>query len=60
MDKDRIKGKIKQFEGKVQEAKGDLTNSNADKAKGSAKVVEGKVQEKYGQAKDAVRKVLDK
>lgn len=56
MDKDRIKGKVKQLEGKVQEAAGDLTHSNKERVKGAAKVAEGKVQEQFGKAKDAVRK----
>jgi len=56
MDKDRVKGKVKQMEGRLQEAKGSLTGSNSDKAKGAAKETEGKIQEGFGKAKDAVRK----
>ncbi len=56
MDKDRIKGKVKQIEGELQKAKGKLTHSKSDKIVGEAKVVEGKVEEQYGKAKDAVRK----
>ena len=58
MDKDRIKGKVKQVEGKVQEAAGVLTDSNKTKLKGKMKVAEGKVQESYGDAKDSVRKAI--
>ena len=56
MDKDRMIGKVKQVEGKVQEAAGALTDSNKTKFKGKAKVAEGKLQENYGEAKDSVRK----
>lgn len=60
MDKDRIKGKIKQFEGKVQRAKGNLTDSNRDKVAGAAKENEGNVEEGFGKAKDEARKVTKK
>lgn len=56
MDKDRVKGKVKQVTGRVQEAKGSLTNNPNDKMKGEAKQVAGKIQEGLGKAKDAVRK----
>jgi len=55
VDKDRIKGKVKQIEGSLEEAKGRITHSNTDKVKGAMKKVEGKVQEGYGKAKDASR-----
>jgi len=56
MDKDRIKGKMKQVEGKIEDAYGDLTNNPAHDIKGKAKQVEGKIQENWGKAKDAARK----
>ena len=56
MNKDRIKGKIKQVQGKLQDAKGDLTGNPRDDIRGKAKQVEGKVQETWGKAKDAARK----
>ncbi len=58
MDSDRIKGKIKQVEGKLIDARGDLTGKSTDNIKGKEMQVEGKVQELYGRAKDAARKVL--
>jgi uncharacterized protein YjbJ (UPF0337 family) len=58
MDKNRVKGAVKNMEGKAQEAKGALTNSDKDRAKGQGKQVSGKVQEKVGKAKDAVRKAV--
>jgi len=56
VDKDRIKGKIKQVRGKLIDAKGDLTNNPFDDIKGKAKQVEGKMQETWGKAKDSMRK----
>jgi len=56
MDKDRIKGKVKEIEGRVQVAKGELTGSQSDKVKGTVKKVEGKIQNEVGKVKDAVRK----
>jgi uncharacterized protein YjbJ (UPF0337 family) len=55
MDKDRIKGSIKQAEGSAKEALGKLTNAPALEAKGKVKHAEGTVQKVIGQAKDALR-----
>ena len=51
---DQVKGKVKQAVGKVQDAKGDLTNDPKDDLAGKAKQVEGKVQETFGNVKKAV------
>ena len=59
MDKDRIKGKVKEVEGRVQQAKGDLTGNDVDRARGADKKVEGKVQNTFGKVKDNVRKAVD-
>jgi uncharacterized protein YjbJ (UPF0337 family) len=59
-DKDVIEGKIKQAEGTVQDAAGQITGSTEDRAAGTAKQVEGKVQEGLGHAKEAVKDALDK
>lgn len=55
-----VKGKLKQAEGKAQDAAGDLTDSPADDIKGKLKQVEGKIQEGFGKAQEAVKDVLDK
>lgn len=55
VDKDRIKGKVKQIEGSLQETKGKVLHSNTDKVKGAVKKAEGKVQESWGKAKDDSR-----
>jgi len=59
-DEDVIAGKVKQVEGRVQDAVGDVTDSPKDDLQGKAKQVEGKIQEGFGKAKDAVRDALDK
>ena len=59
-DEDVIAGKLKQAEGKAQDALGDVTGNTDDDVAGKSKQVEGKVQEEYGKAKDALRDALDK
>jgi uncharacterized protein YjbJ (UPF0337 family) len=59
MDSDRIKGKMKQVEGKAQDIKGNFTDDPTDDIKGKAKHAEGKVQEAWGKTKDAVRKSVN-
>lgn len=59
MNRDIAAGKAKQIEGKVRDAKGDLTNDPADDVAGKAKVVEGKIQEGAGKAKEAIKRALD-
>ena len=59
MDKDRIKGKVKEVEGRFQQAKGDLTGNDADRIKGADKKTEGKIQHGFGKVKDNVRKALN-
>ena len=60
VDKDVVEGKLKQAEGKGQDAVGDITGNTDDDVAGKAKQVEGKVQEGFGKAKDAVRDALNK
>jgi uncharacterized protein YjbJ (UPF0337 family) len=55
MDKDRIKGKLKQAEGKAEDIEGDFTDSPEDDLKGKMKHAAGKAQEAWGKAKDEVR-----
>lgn len=57
-DKDVIQGKIKQVEGKVEDAYGDLTNQPEHDVKGKAKQVAGKAQEIKGRADNAVKEAL--
>ena len=58
MDKDRIKGKVKDIAGRVQRQKGEWTGNQEEQAKGAAKQVEGKVQNIAGRIKDAGRDAM--
>lgn len=55
MNKDQIKGAVKDVAGKVQQKAGELVNSPEQQAKGIAKQVEGKAQKKVGDVKEAVK-----
>lgn len=60
MDKDRLKGGLKQAEGNIQKNAGKLTGNEKQQAKGGAKEIEGKVQKGVGKVKDAGRAAADK
>ena len=51
-----MQGKVKQVEGKIEEAAGVLTDSNKLKLKGKVKATEGKLQDNLGKAKEALHK----
>lgn len=55
MNKDQVKGAVKDAAGKVQREAGELIGSPEQQAKGLAKQAEGKVQKSYGDAKEAVK-----
>lgn len=55
MNKDQVKGAVKDAAGKVQESVGNVTGNKTQEAKGVAKQVEGKTQKGYGDAKEAVK-----
>jgi uncharacterized protein YjbJ (UPF0337 family) len=59
MDKDRIKGKAKDLQGRVQRQAGEWTGNKEAQVEGAAKQAEGKVQNAFGKAKDAGREALD-
>lgn len=59
MNKDQIKGSVKEAAGKVQEKTGELTGNQTQQIKGAAKQVEGNVQKTYGDAKEAARETRD-
>lgn len=56
MNKDQVKGPVKEAAGKVQEKTGEVVGSKTQQAKGMAKEVEGKAQKAAGDVKDAVKK----
>jgi uncharacterized protein YjbJ (UPF0337 family) len=55
MNKDQVKGTVKEAAGKVQQKTGKLFGSSEQQAKGLVKNVEGKVQKKAGDAKEALK-----
>lgn len=54
MNKDQVKGAVKEVAGDAQEKLGRLVGSPEQEAKGQAREMEGKVQKNYGDAKEAV------
>jgi uncharacterized protein YjbJ (UPF0337 family) len=54
MNKDQIKGSMKDTAGKVQEKVGEATGDRDTEAKGVGNQAEGKVQKTVGDVKDAV------
>ena len=57
MNKDQVKGTVKDIAGKVQEKAGELTGSEKQQIKGLKNQVEGKVQKSVGDVKDAFDKM---
>ena len=55
MNKDQVKGAVKDAAGKVQSKTGEITGSTEQKIKGMAKQAEGKTQKKLGDAKEIVK-----
>jgi uncharacterized protein YjbJ (UPF0337 family) len=55
MNKDQVKGAIKDAAGKVQEKTGHAIGSIEQKIKGLAKQGEGKVQKAFGDVKEAFK-----
>ncbi len=57
MNRDQIRGTVKEAAGKVQQKAGHLFGSKKQEAKGLEKQVAGKVQKMAGDVKDAVKKL---
>lgn len=57
MNKDQIKGAVKEAAGKVQQKAGELVDSPKTVAKGVARQVEGKTQKAVGDVKEAASKL---
>ncbi|MBC6906493.1 CsbD family protein [Saccharophagus sp. K07] len=55
MNKDQVKGGVKDAVGKTQRKIGEATGSSEHQLKGAGKQAEGKTQKAYGDAKEAVR-----
>ena len=60
MNKDQVKGTVKDIAGKVQEKAGEITGSEKQQVKGLKNQVEGKVQKGYGDVKEAFEDANDK
>jgi uncharacterized protein YjbJ (UPF0337 family) len=58
VNKDQIKGTLKDAAGKVQQKAGEVINSREQQAKGIAKQVEGKTQKAVGDVKEAAKDAL--
>jgi uncharacterized protein YjbJ (UPF0337 family) len=56
MNRDQVKGRVKEAAGKVQQQVGKATGSITEQAKGLAKNVEGKVQKTAGDARNDAQK----
>jgi uncharacterized protein YjbJ (UPF0337 family) len=56
MNKDQVKGAVKDAAGKVQRKAGEAMGSNKQQAKGMAKQAEGQVQKAAGDMKDSAVK----
>lgn len=55
MNKDQVKGSVKEVAGKVQSKAGELVGSKEQQAKGLLKEAEGKTQKRVGDAKEALK-----
>jgi len=60
MNKDQVKGKVKDVAGRVERQAGEWTGDKEKQVHGALKQVEGKVQNAWGNAKDAEKRVVDK
>ena len=60
MNKDTVKGKMKDLEGRVQRQAGEWTGSTEDQAKGIGKQIQDKAQNMMGKAKDAGKKATER
>jgi len=60
MNKDQVKGAVKDAAGKVQEKTGEVIGSKEQQAKGLIKQAEGTAQKNYGDGKESVKDAIDK
>ena len=60
MNRDQVKGAVKEVAGKVQSKTGEVIGSTEQQARGMAKQVEGKTQKKVGNAKEFLKDGIDK
>ncbi|MDB5775824.1 MAG: ral stress protein CsbD [Herbaspirillum sp.] len=60
MNKDQVKGAVKEAAGTVQRKAGEITGSKEQQLKGSAREIEGTLQKGYGDVKEAVKNDANK
>ncbi len=60
MNKDQVKGTVKEAAGKLQQKTGKLVGSQKQQAKGLVNKVEGQAQKKVGDAKEALKDARSK
>jgi uncharacterized protein YjbJ (UPF0337 family) len=60
MNKDQVKGAVKDAAGKVQSKTGEIIGSPEQQGKGMAKQAEGKAQKRMGDAKEVLKDKVDK
>lgn len=60
MNKDKVKGTVKDAAGKVQEQFGKAVGSSEQQVKGVARQAEGKTQKKVGDIKEGFREITKK
>ena len=58
MNKDQVKGAVKNVAGKVQEEVGKLAGSKEQQIKGLDKQIAGKAEKTYGDAKEVVKNAM--
>ena len=60
MNKEQIKGSWKELKGKVKEEIGNATGDTKAEAEGVAQRVSGRIQQNIGNAKEALKKGVDR
>ncbi len=60
MNKDQVKGNVEQAKGAVKETTGKVVGNRDLQAEGAVDKAAGKTQEKFGDAKESVKKGVDK
>ena len=55
MNKDQVKGSVKEAAGKVQKSVGELVGNPMQRGKGAAKEAQGRAQQVLGDAKELVK-----
>ncbi len=60
MDKDQVKGKMKDIGGRIERQAGEWTGDKELQGEGAADQAKGKVQNAWGKVKDSARDLKDK